>query len=96
MKPQQLNAEQAQAIRELNAQHPSPWTPGTWYPGTLAGKPVEIRRTRSAGRPYLKIRKMVTVNLCNPDGSILEKNYRQDWNYFTVNLREFTMTDQGF
>ena len=96
MKPQKLNDTQAQMIRELNAQHPRTWTCGAWYPATMAGKEVEICRTRSAGRSYLKIGKLVNVNLVSPDGSVLQKNYCKDWNYFTVNLAEMTMTDLGW
>lgn len=93
-KPQTLTPEQVQVIREVNDQHPKSWTRGTWYDATMAGKPVQIRRTRSRGVPYLGIRKEITVHLKTPAGEILST--RKAWEYYTVNLREYTMTAQGY
>jgi len=93
-KPQPLNDEQMKVIRGLNAQHPSTWTRGAWYPAEMAGKPVEICRTRSAGRPYLRIRRRIKVHLKTPTGEILRTS--QEWEYFTVNLQDGTMTAQGW
>ena len=92
MKPQPLTDEQMKIIWNLSEQHPRTYTRGTWYPAIMAGKPVEIRRTK-AGK-YLAIRKPITVHLKTTDGEII--NTRQEYEYFTVNLSARTMTAQGW
>ena len=92
MKPQPLNDEQMKVIWSLSEQHPRTFTRGQWYPATMAGKPVQIRRTM-AGK-YLAIRKPITVNLKTTTGEII--NTRQEYEYFTVNLNSKTMTAQGW
>lgn len=95
MSAQTLPPEQFQVLAAMNNQHPSTWTKGNWYPATLPnGKPCDIQRTRSAGKPYLKIRREITVNTKTRDGEIIDS--RKSWEYWTVNLTGGTVTYLGW
>lgn len=81
--------DDAKTAQHLNAQHPNPWTRGTWYPAKLQnGQEVQIKRTSGkgpqAGKHYLHIRKRIEIHVKSEAGEILD--VRPGWDYFQIRL----------
>lgn len=93
-KPVKLSDEQIKDIVSLKMAIPNPYEAGVWYSTTFYNKPVDVRYTHSRGITYLKIRKNVNIVLKDTQGNII--NTRTEKEYYTVNLRENTITYQGW